>query len=66
VIEFHSVITQLTILTAITTYEQALNWLGANEELDDSFITALYANKVRSHSVISALAGKRYLIDCSD
>ena len=31
---------------AITTYDQALSWLGANAEMDDSFIVSMYGVKV--------------------
>lgn len=36
----------LTILVAVTTYEQALTWLSATEDMDDSFLLSMFGVKV--------------------
>lgn len=34
------------MILVISNYEQAIAWLGATENMDDSFIVALHCNKV--------------------
>ena len=41
-----SKVAESDLCIAITTYEQALSWLGANAEMDDSFIVSMYGVKV--------------------
>lgn len=37
------------IFAVVSNYEQAIAWLGATEDIDDSFVVAMHSTKVSRH-----------------
>lgn len=48
------------VVAVVSNYEQAIAWLGATEDIDDSFVVAMHSTKVsRHHSTALPLETRR-------